>query len=633
MRIQAIVHQQIFQIKWHIMACLGLVMVLPIEEAVVNLRVGDGFHSIRMMYAAITFSPLLAGLIACANVQGDLNEKRYIFWRSKPVNVKRLMALKFFVGLIVSLAIMACPAIFSVVSTALCGEDLPATPFKYYVPVPVIIAVMTYSLCFGCNVLVRNTARSWLIGMLLVGFVLVFPFMLPLGYKDIVSDMGVWALGFYPAIILVAASSAFVFALYATEYDLHLKTNLRGLLWVGTGLVFLLLVLFSSQIANIKVLQEKEIEISFRRRTLDYVGSRIVFQGNSYIDDGKDGISFSKIGSGEFYPDPYGNMGMDSSGRRIHYGPTVAGYSENIYPQYGQLLYKDAGNEMFLFSIHAYFRSKQRVSHNAGYETVYEKVYLRSYKHAGEGWMPVDELDISDCLTNNKEGIRRAMRLIDNRLIACVNNSCIVLDVTDPGELKLIDKKLDVLKRYRRFAYKDRKEEFAIPIVPIEEIGLQERIRLSIDLSYQFFLRGNRIYKSSIVDIEDGKFAFSFVEHDEVYRYDVTRWDDEKVYCRFSTSRPFTILEDVTGTPGPFNPKFVKNGKLYCYDNHTLLVFDIRSNRRIRKLGHFVRMSYDIEDIAVLEDGNILLCVQWDPEFFARSNEQKNYLYLLKNPE
>ncbi len=44
-------------------------------------------------------------------------------------------------------------------------------------------------------------------------------------------------------------------------------------------------------------------------------------------------------------------------------------------------------------------------------------------------------------------------------------------------------------------------------------------------------------------------------------------------------------------------------------------------------------MDYDIEDIAVLEDGNILLCMRWGPEFFTRSDEQKNYLYLLKNPE
>ena len=93
MRIQSIFHQQICQLKWHLLACLGLIMLLPIEEAVVNLADGEGFYSVPMVIMAVMLSPLLFGLLACANVQGDLEEKRYIFWRSKPVDAKRFMTL------------------------------------------------------------------------------------------------------------------------------------------------------------------------------------------------------------------------------------------------------------------------------------------------------------------------------------------------------------------------------------------------------------------------------------------------------------------------------------------------------------------------------------------------------------
>jgi hypothetical protein len=309
----------------------------------------------------------------------------------------------------------------------------------------------------------------------------------------------------------------------------------------------------------------------------------------------------------------------------------VVDYREVIYPQYGKVLYKNAGNEIFLFSIHAYYRSERQ---GPSLKRFYEKIYLRIYKHTDKSWMPVCELDLSDCLTGRIDRLRVAMRLIENRLIACVNNSCVVVDATDPGELKLIDKKLDVLKKYWPYTSKDRKEEFAIPLIPVEEIGLQERIRLSIDLNYRFYYGGSDIYESSIVDVHNGKIAFFFVDYDDVVRFDVTRWDNEKVYCKFSGARPFTILEVMTASPHYRYHTFVKNGKLYSNLNNTLLVFDIRSNRRIRKLGHFVRMNYDIEDIAVLENGNILLCVLWGSDFVrSRSNEQKNYLYLLKNPE
>ena len=632
MRVSGIIHQQICQLKWHLLACLGLIMLLPIEEAIVNLKEGDGFFSTNLTFAAVMFGPLLAGLIACANVQGDLNEKRYIFWRSKPANVKLLITLKFFIGLIASLLIIACPVVFAIVSNIIWNEDgIDTMFFEFFVPLPILIAIMTYSLCFASNVLVRKTARAWLIGMLMGCFLLVLPFMLPLNYKDVMSDVMLLTLGFYLAIILVASAAAFVFALYAAQHDWHLRTNLKGTLWAGAGLAFVLLMLFSSQVANIKVLHEKEIESSRGRRTLDYAGNQVIFHGDSYsyIDAGNKSISLQKIGSGNVSAFPYGKLGIDSADRR--YDPKVVDYREVIYPRYGKLLYKNAGNEIFLFSIHAYYRSEKQGS---SLKKFYEKIYLRIYKHTDKSWMPVCELDISDCLTGRIDRLRVAMRLIENRLIACVNNSFVVVDATDPGELKLIDKKLDVLKKYWPYNSKDRKEEFAIPLIPVEEIGLQERIRLSIDLNYRFYYGGSDIYESSIVDVHNGKIAFFFVDYDDVVRFDVTRWDDEKIYCTFSGARPFTILEVMTASPHYRYRSFVKNGKLYSNLNNTLLVFDIRSNRRIRKLGHFVRMNYDIEDIAILEDGNILLCVRVDQDQgLSTPDKQKNYLYLLKNPE
>jgi len=606
MRVSGIIHQQICQLKWHLLACLGLIMVLPIEEAIVNLKEGGGFFSSGMTSLAVMFGPLLAGLIACANVQGDLNEKRYIFWRSKPANVKLLITLKFFIGLVASLLIIACPVVFTILSSIIWnGEGIDR-----YVPLPILIAIMTYSLCFACNVVVRKTARAWLIGMLLGCFLLVLPFMLPLDYKDFVSDVIFLTFGFYLAIILVASAAAFVFALYAAQHDWHLRTNLKGMLWAGAGLVFALMMLFSSQVANIKVLHEKEIEFSFGRRTLDYAGSRLIFQGLSYVDIDKNKISLSNISGGPDYGIAY-------------LPPRVEGYHVRRYPYDGRL-YKNVGNNVYSLAIHLYYRKE---GEGRSLKIFYEKVYLRSYKRTGESWILACELDLSDYLTDNRSP-RIAMRLIGDKIIVFIRHSFVVVDITNPGELKLMDTKLDVLKGRIPPYYLDRREKFIIPIVPVEGISIEEKIKLSIDWYYSYYF-----YEASIVDVHDGKLAFFFVDYDDIARFDVTRWDKENIYCRFSTARSLTILEGMTGALERLKA-FVKNGKLYCHGDKTLLVFDIRSNRKIRKLGHFVRMDYDIEDIAVFEDGNILLCVRWDGDFGRiRSNEEKNYLYLLKNPE
>jgi hypothetical protein len=631
MKVSGIIYQQICQLKWHLLACLGLIMVLPLEEAIVILKAGGGFFSDSMTFAAILFGPLLAGLIACANVQTDLDEKRYIFWRSKPVDIKWLISLKFFIGLIASLLIITCPLIFHIISNIIWNkEGLDKTFFKYYAPLPILISIMTYSLCFASNVLVRKTARAWLIGMLIACFLLVFPFMLPLDFKDFVSDVMIYSWGPYMGIILAVPAAAFIFALYAAKHDWHLRTNLKGLLWVGAWLAFVLMMLFSSQVANIKVLQEKEVNF------YGYLGSRpwpkiVNFGGklifsHYYIDIYKNKINLSNITEDQYY--------RDLVHRIFNNPPNMEGYYVKIYPSDG-MLYKNVGNDVYSFNIHAYCRSEKQ---GTTQKTFCDKVYLRCYKNDGKDLMPVCVLDISDCLTDKINVLRTTIRLIDNRLIACMNDSCVVVDATDPEDLKLIDKKLDVLKKYRPNTHKDRKEEFAIPLLPVEEIVLQERIKLSIDLNYRFDDYRNEIYDSSIVDIHDGKIAFFFVDYldyDDIARYDVTRWDDEKIYCKYGNSRPFTILESVTGAPRFYDDNFVKNGKFYCRNDHTLMVFDVRSNRRIRKLGHFVRMDYDIEDMAALEDGNILLCVRRDPEDFGinRLNAGQYYLYLLKNPE
>ncbi len=606
MRIQGIIHQQICQLKWHILACFGLIMVLPIEEAVVSLKDGFGFQSSGMVIVSAMFAPLLAGLIACANVQGDLNDKIYIFWRSKPAGIKLLIALKYFIGLVISYIILACPLVFGIITVAFSKEKINDSELITLIPLSLLLTIMTYSLCFGCNVLVRSTARSWLMGMLLTGFFLVLPILLPLDYTDYFDLFD--ALYIYLTITLIASSAAVVFALFAAQYDWHLRTNLKGLLWVVAGLVFVLMMLFSSQVANIKVLQEKETD-SYRGGwySLDYVGDRILFQNRSFVDIDNNKISFSNI---------------ESSTDDIIFPITrMEGYSTRIYPVRGRLI-KEVGDDLYCFIISAYYSRK-------GKTEIYEKVYLRSYKFTGKMWIDVGELDISDCLVDSRYP-QIAMRLIGDKIIAFVNKSFVVVDVTDPGELKTIHTKHDVLQNrllYNTY-YRERGEKFAIPLIPVEGISIEEKIKLSID----WYCHPSDMYETSIVDIHDDKFAFFLVDDDDIARFDVARWDKENIYCELRATRPFTILEFMTGKSS-FNYTFVESGKLYCCKWHTLMVFDIRSDRRIRKLGHFVRTDYGIFDIAVMEDGNILLCVQ-KPNFMRiSSNERKKYLYLLKSPE
>lgn len=175
----------------------------------------------------------------------------------------------------------------------------------------------------------------------------------------------------------------------------------------------------------------------------------------------------------------------------------------------------------------------------------------------------------------------------------------------------------------------ETKQRSVISLLPIDGIDIKERIRLSIELHYEIYIDRNRNYGSSVVYIDGDRISFFHVSDKGVKRYDVTGWDDEKIFYKLSVERSFSMLERFPISW--FKKSFVNNGKLYAYSDRQLIVFDVRFSDRIRKLGHFVRADCNIVDVVVLENGNILMCSWYDYEFGFKG-EDISYLYLLKDP-
>lgn len=405
MRFAKVIHQQVIQLRWYFFASLGLVMVLPLEEAIINLRYGDGFYSDTFWMMSISFSPLLVGLIACVHVQADLSDKRYIFWRSKPIGSIRFIGSKFIVGLIVAMLVPVIVAAFSITSRIIFGEKIN----RETIPLLLLfgmMGLMMYSLCFLSNVLVRRTARGWLIGMAAGCFVLILPFMLPLDYKDFLTDMMLFGSLLYPGMMAVVSIVCFVLSLLAAEYDWHLKTNLKGLLWVGGGFVFVLAMLLSSQVANIRILRGKQVEPGWSH-VFSKIDGQILFIGRD-INYVKDDLSFEKC-----LASPFRIM-------RDKWPVKTEGdkkYFSRRYPEYPKH-YQMIGGKPYFFNM-------QGGGWGTNYVTDFEKLTLRSFKYAEGNWEVACELDISDCLKrkDKREGkgqvpaATMAMRYIDNKML------------------------------------------------------------------------------------------------------------------------------------------------------------------------------------------------------------------------
>ena len=610
MIIGRVLHQQIFQLKWHLLACVAIIMVLPLEEAMVNLRAGDGLFSSNLTGTALLLAPLLAGLIACANVQADMDEKRYLFWRAKPVSVAAIVPLKYVAGLIMALIIIICPVLFSVASMRLCAGHRAEDLDTHYLVAMSVISGLAYSVCFLTNVLVRKTARAWLIGMALTCFLLLTPFVLPLGIKDIVSDVTfLWASVAYLSVTLGSALLAFVLAVLAVKHNWQLRTSLRGLLWAGAGLIFGLMLLFSGQIANIRILDEKEVDVP----TPDiYSGHRLEKQGDKTVVQNQRGLqSQYQIGTDGHKISLNRIQETPSEGTRAQVQAMASrfavedGLISRSYYERG--VYHKIGDEQYFLATHPYYIEKQVTDRYGEPRTQrhWKKLYLRSFRIVQGLRIPHSSLDLSDCIVEERYP-HTSLRLAKNNLIAIVvNRHCMTVQMSNHGDLKQIEQK--TMKSYSRFLV-ERKRAFKLPLVPLESLDMADRVKLTVDMNYlrrQYF--HNRL-NSTLVHMHKDQISFALVSNRDIARYDVINWDQENIYCQFRDARPFTFLEWRLGMY-EYSRYFVQNGNLYIYDRQALMVFDINAKRSIRKLGHFERISmrFAIEDIKVEENGSILI--------------------------
>ena len=616
MRVGPILHQQIFQLKWHFLACVALIMVLPLEEAAVNLGAGEGFYSFGWAGGILLLTPLLGALLACANVQADLDEKRYLFWRSKPAGVWAIVSLKYLVGLGLALAVLACPLLFVLISTALCAREEPQRGFFTYVLVISMIVWLAYSISFLTNVLVRRTARAWLIGMALTCFVLLIPFILPLGIKDIVSDVSFYRVSAaYSSILLGVIVLAFILAVLGVKHDWHLRTNLKGLLWSGAGLIFGLMLLFSGQVANIRILDELGVE---RPKPGYYIESRFKKLGHriviptvgEWLSGYEVVVSQNRISLSEVQ-----ETLPSEEPQHLDIPPADSAIEEGLIPGYARGgIYHTIGEDLFYFSMCPYYVNVQVTDEYGDIRERrrWKKVLLRSFRMTEDVPVPQSSLDLSDCILDENYP-RSVMCLIETDLIvARIHSRCMAVRVSDKGDLRLIER--NTINNVSP-AFVHRNQVFTLPLFPLDSVGIRDRIRLSIDA-----MRYGRYYwsTSSLIHTDNDNTLFAMVSRNDIARYDVIKWDQESIYCQFRDARPFTFLEQRASIHA-FSRGFVQGGNLYVHEDQSLMVFDIGTKRAIRKLGHFERISnaFSIEDIEVLDNGNILILAH-DPKTRGR---------------
>lgn len=626
MRVATVFHQQISQIKWHVLACTGLIMVLPLEEAVTNLLEKDGFYATWTVIPSVILGPLLAGLIACANVQGDMEDRRYAFWRSKPVGLKRFMTIKYLTGLVLAMSVQACPMLFAAATIFCCGERLEVmtnTPGRVWL-FPVSLSLMVYSICFACNVFIRNTARSWLIGMAAACLLLLMPFVVPLGYKDVVGDTPIWVSGLFMGLMFAVTAGALLCAVLAVQHDWHLKTNLKGLLCMATAVVFALMFVTSRQVANIKVLDE--IDVSDPDADINDVyaydvAGRVILSDSREIEVRRNRLFLKETDA-------------SSEGSKSYLLPHVerkAGYVARNF--FCEPPFQKVGDQYLAFSIYAERADSLNTAVYGRPEEVemwptemqeerfFEVVEVRSYRLGENGWEFVSSLNISDRI---RRSTYISVCFLNGKVLARTTNQYVAVDVSNGKDMRLLDvadfESADL--RELHWGIAKHKKEVVLPAAKLKGLTPTERVQMTL------------LFTVLQADFSDGRIVVvdTTDKHTGFARYEMMHFANETAYFELTGVRPVTVFERIGEEWGYGYNTIVRDGRMYVHNDKQLLVFDIHSRRRIRKIGHFVRLHQKICQVLLLDSGDILLIMQQELHSREGLDRCDAYLCLLKAP-
>lgn len=610
------VHQQVLQLKWHLLACLALIMLLPIEETVVSLHDGDGV-SYTATALALCFTPLLAALIACANVQGDLDERRDQFWRSKPVGISRFIAGKFVIGLILSMIILACPCILMRIAAALSGERLEG-PVSLHFYAIAFVCLLAYSISFFSNVLIRNTAKAWLIGMTIACFALLIPFLLPLKIKDVYGTI-LWDSAFLQwSLVVILAGSVLSLAgsLLAVKRNWQVRTELRGLLWGGAALIFAVILLFSRQIANIEILDERDVPGTGNSRLVSRDGKTIV----RLLDEQKDYEVGALEGRIEFTEvDRRSDAAYEAYQEALALAPKFD-YPAGLDKDFGPSVTARLDSQAYRFGFVWCYRWEQYTKKNGDERSrsVYEKLYLRSSRQYRGYHIPEARLDLSEFLSDRDRAFRVAIDSVENRLVILLWKTCLVVDVSDPQAMVVVETQ-PIKREYQP------KPSGRIDLLPLQSIPTDELISLSIRWRQKIYSGVRQFFALPDVYAAD----YVCVSHKGIALYELDGHNGDQARARLLDNRLYSFWERGV----VHDELLVQDGKLYGRWHNRLMVFDV-SGTQIRKLGHYEKLyaGYRIHHLDVLEDGDILLLSGLESKQ-GDSSEETEIFQLLKNPE
>ncbi len=616
----ALVWKEWREVRWFLIAGLGVFVAFPLIEATFHYCRGYGFRSDMGNAIAPAFGGVFAIFVAVGLTCQDLRDKLTVFWQSRPISIWWWITAKYITGLVVVMVVCSTPLIMQIQMSKAYYPNRGLDSLYSFLSCHTFTLILIYSLSFVVGCLVRKATYAAIFSIGITLLVYFLPLLVPpLAWFSIFNLMEQWPVKIvrlstlgpggswfgeklriiqipgvadyglrynvewlqYIIVVFVCSVAGIIFSGMAIKRNWRLKMEQKFMFWSLGVIVLLLLFTLAFQIgSNMTCLQ---------RINLPTKGFGSVY--NITVEGDQGVVLFSDgpfKGSGEDKKYIVSKLDLSKPDVIIAPGVTVAATGSP-----GEIRY--------------YMRTVVWSAKNSSY--VY---FLLQKMEKEERWKQTGlSLCVASLNTSLKDPIINRIDVLPYKLSSPIydvpkihlykekiyvydGNKLLVIDVDTPDKPK-VSKELQERFGFAGETGGSGRSTLNLRLISSENLSFEERLNLTLEIY------GDRPY---VMASDGNKLIAACSDFIRVYEFTKLNGDIAE-FEQISQRYPKPLERYLHWYP---RHMVMRDGLAYVLNlRNSMTAFDVSRSGQIEKVGHFASPGGELAGIAPLTGGNILV--------------------------
>ncbi len=613
---------------------------IPLYFALCLKNIDNVYYTSFGSLIATSLGAICAIFVAAGLTCPDLRPKLIDFSLSKPINISKWIAIKYFAGLSVVIFVYLSAFVidyFSISSRVYeTSEPVRRGIAGLYclMNTHTFTIILIYSLSFFIGCVVRKTAYAAIFSIAMALLIYFLPLLVPiLGSFSVFNLMEQWPVQSvhlsrlesggpwfgeklrilklsgdfgiryniewlrYVVVAVVSIALSVIFSALAVKKNWRLKIGQKSVLW-SFGVVGLLL------------LSGLAFQVGSNLKCIRKISLKPVLEEKGYLvqifPSGDKGLLIFGEVLGEFGNGPGISISQyDLSNESKHISPAIrlesdAGSQWRNWPvKYRSILWSEENPDLIYYI-------KREVDPNTSKYTFY---FCTAFLDEEAGKASVThKLNVGPLRSKNTLDSYEYMTLKNDKAYVSLFEKLIIIDLSIPSRPTL-SKIIDGTLGYAGSSYSFDSELgrnrslIHLNMIPADSLSIEERLEITVALTSPHWISRSSPY---IMAASDKKVVLAAKEFVRVYEF--KGMEGDVAILEMTAQRLPTPLEQYLR----WNPQymFISDGLSYVFDTRggsSITVFDISKSGTVKRVGHYASAGGRMQTIAPLQDKGVLV--------------------------